>query len=630
MCGLAGIVDLSGARPSASTEAAVLDALSHRGPDAQDRWQEGPCTLLHCRLRVIDLSTSADQPMTAAGDEPVTVLYNGEIYNYRELRSALEAMGRRFQTGSDTEVLLQGYLAWGIDVFRRARGMWAVVFWHHRSQRVVLARDPLGKKPLWFVSGPGRVVFASNGSALLPLLESTPAINAEAVDHYFAHLAVPFEHAIFDGVEKVAPGTVVTWSPGRALRRERYWSLPESVAPVPGPEVEEEVERLLLQAVRRRLVSDVPLGVFLSAGFDSGLIAAMAARQSGRRLIAVTAGTRGSAEDERGVAAAVARHVGLEHHVLEVPPISAARLPALLGELGEPFGDSSLLPSYEVARAARKEMTVALTGDGGDEGFFGYATFRGVDLAARYRLWVPAPLRDTLWRMSRAPTAPGLARRAGALFEYGRLPLARSFRNRMGFGPEQRARLLRHPVSDRAEEIYRSRLAQWAHLPDADALRRTFIETFLPNDYLVKVDTATMAASLEARAPFLDVDLLEFALRLPAGVAFPGGVPKALLRPLVRKYLPPEVLDRPKTGFGIPVAAWLRGALQPAFEEFLFRPNTLPASMLDQAEIRRYLQEHRRGADHSTRLWALLAFGVWSAVMVERRWKTSDPLPVAA
>lgn len=630
MCGLAGVVDLTGARLSDAVQAATLAALSHRGPDAEDRWQNGPCTLLHCRLRIIDLSPTADQPMTAARGETVSLVFNGEIYNYRALRSELERGGTKFTTNSDTEVLLQGYLAWGTEVFRRARGMWAVALYHHDSHRVVLARDPLGKKPLWYAARAGRLAFASNGTALLPLLETNPSIDPAAVDHYLAHLFVPFELSIYQGVHKVAPGTCLSWNPDGSIDIVRIWHIPDADPVGDVPQASEEIERLLRQAVRRRLESDVPLGVFLSAGFDSGLVAALAAQESGRTLIAVTAGTSGSGEDERSAAAAIARHCGLTHRPLEVPSFSAGQLPALLAELGEPFGDSSLLPTWEVARAARREMTVALTGDGGDEGFFGYGTFRGVDLASHYRRWTPAVVRQMLWRLSRGPTAPGAARRAGALLEYGREPLARSFRNRMGFAADQRAGLLIPHSTYAAEDIYRTRLERWSHLPDADALRRTLIETFLPNDYLVKVDTGTMHASLEARSPFLDIDLLDYVLRLPAAVAFPGGQPKALLRPLVRKLLPAEALNRPKTGFGVPVARWLRHDLLPAFDEFVFRPGSLPAALFHPEQVRGYLSEHARGADHASRLWGILAFGVWAAVVHERRWPVSDPLPLAA
>ena len=628
MCGLAGIVRESGAAPAAVSRS--LEALAHRGPDAHQVWQQGPCTLLHTRLRIIDLTPRSDQPMVRSRERDVVMAYNGEIYNFRALRSELERLGWSFTTSSDAEVLLQGYLAWDTDVFRRARGMWAAAFWHPAERRLVLSRDPLGKKPLLYAATPRTIVFASSVSALLPLLDERPAIDPAAIDCYLAHLVVPAEHSVFRGIAKVPPGSTVTWTAQSGPSVEHYWRVPEEVAPADGEAVD-EVERLLRLAVRRRLESDVPLGVFLSAGYDSGLVAALAAQESGRRLLAVTAGTRGSGYDERVAARSVATRYGLEHRELEVPPLSAAHLPSLLGELGEPFGDASLLPSYAVARAARQQITVALTGDGGDEAFFGYGTFRAAYWAVWYRRLVPGVLRRALEARTRDVTGDSWRRRTAALFEYGAGPLALSFRNRMGFAPDQRQRLLHRRGDDaghHAEHVYADRLTRWGGLHDADALRRTFFETFLPNDYLTKVDTATMAASLEARSPFLDLDLVEYVLRLPLDVSFPGGRLKALLQPLVRRLLPLELLRRPKTGFGVPVSAWLRGPLQPAFEEFVCRPGTLMADLVDPVAARAFFVAHQRGADHGTRLWALLALGVWAAVVGEGRWSTTEPLPL--
>ncbi len=629
MCGIAGMVRIRGSAASASNAEAVLDALALRGPDSRAHWTEGGAELFHCRLRVIDVSARADQPMerTGPGGERVVVVYNGEIYNYRALRDELSRGGWSFSTTSDTEVLLAGYLAWGTDVFRRARGMWAAAFWHPVSGRLVLSRDPLGKKPLVYATTPNGIVFASSVAALLPLLDATPAVDPAALDCYLGHLVVPFEHSIFQGIAKVPPGASVEWSETAGPKTVGFWQVrgaPGEVAADPTA----ELEALLRQAVRRRLESDVPLGVFLSAGFDSGLVAAIAAEESGKRLVAVTAGTTGSEFDERPLARLVADRYGLDFHPLEVGSVSADALPMLLSLLGEPFGDSSILPSYEVARAARRDITVALTGDGGDEGFFGYTAFRGVRIAEAYRRAVPAGLRSALCRLGAVDGASPLLRRFAAVLEYGESPLAQGFRNRQAFGPAARRGLMRADVGGhRAEHVFAERLERWAGLPDADALRRTWIETHLPNDYLTKVDTATMAASLEARSPFLDLDVVEFALRMPASVAFAGGRPKALLRPLARRMLPAEILNRPKLGFGVPVGAWMRGPLRPSLEEFVFRTDTHMAQLIDPAAARALAAAHAAGADHSGRLWALLALGVWCAVTVERRWPPGDGMP---
>jgi asparagine synthase (glutamine-hydrolysing) len=634
MCGLAGTIDPSGRVLTESFVGRSFMALANRGPETQKLWREGPATLLHCRLRILDLTPAADQPMEYCRQRRVIAAYNGEIYNYRALREELREKGYSFRTASDTEVLLAGYLEWGTGVFRRARGMWAAAIWEPERERLVLSRDPLGKKPILYSVEGGRVAFASNLSALLPLLNRTPAIDPVAIDCYLGHLVVPGEHSVFSGVHKVPPGSVAQWTPDRGLEVEQYWTIPS--APMRHPkqdEASDQVETLLRQGVRRRLESDVPLGVFLSSGYDSSLVAAIAAQESSQPLVAVTAGTAGSPGDERVAAHAVAERYGLRHQSVEVPALTAAHLPRLIEELGEPFGDPSILPSFEVARAMRREMTVALTGDGGDEGFFGYATFRGVYLAERYRRVVPRALRLAL-RSATGNATNNWRRRMGALFEYGAEPLWSGFRNRMGFALGDRARLrgpdLQLANGHLAEHIYGDRLRPLAGLPDADALRRMFFGTYLPNDYLVKVDTATMATSMEARCPFLDIDLVEYALSLPADVAFPGGRSKALLRPLARRLLPPGLLDRPKMGFGIPVGDWMRAELAGAIDEFIFRPGTLMASLIDVTTARRFYRAHCNGADHSTRLWSLLALGVWCAVQVERRWPAEDPLPVSA
>ncbi len=634
MCGLAGVIDRSGRIETESVIHDSFQALANRGPDAQGLWREGPATLLHRRLRILDLSPAADQPMEYCHQHRVIAAYNGEIYNYRALREELQGKGYCFRTTSDTEVLLAGYLEWGTGVFRRARGMWAVALWEPERQRLLLARDPLGKKPILYSVANGRIAFASNLGALLPLLHRTPAIDPVSIDCYLGHGVVPGEHSVFAGVSKVPPGAAVQWSSDRGLEVEQYWTIPSS--PMRHPDQEEasaQVEMLLRQGVRRRLESDVPLGVFLSSGYDSSLVAAIAAEESGQPLVAVTAGTTG-AQDERVAARALTERYGLRHHPLEVPALSAANLPRLMGELGEPFGDPSILPTFDVARAARREITVALTGDGGDEDFFGYSIFRGVYLAELYRRIVPQALREALRSATRNTPKHTWYRRMAALFEYGAEPLPKGFRNRMGFAVEDRIRLrgpsLQQTNGHMAEHIYRERLARFAALPDADALRRTFFETYLPNDYLVKVDTATMATSLEARCPFLDIDLVEYALTLPAEVAFPGGRSKALLRPLARRLLPPALIDRPKMGFGIPVGDWMRSELAGAMEEFVFRSGTHMASLIDVATARRFYHEHLNGANHSPRLWSLLALGVWCAVQVERRWPAEDPLPVSS
>jgi asparagine synthase (glutamine-hydrolysing) len=631
MCGIAGLIASGVPNLPSGADDAVLLALARRGPDSARVWAEGPCRLFHRRLRILDVRERSDQPMELRQDgRRLFMVYNGEMYNFRELREELNRQGATFATTSDSEVLLRGFHVWGDDVFRRARGMWALAFWDPDALELTLVRDPLGKKPLYYSKTPDGLAFASNIPAMLHLVSRTPEIDPDALDCYLAHLSIPQEHEVFRGIAKVPPGSIVRWKRGE-VQIQRYWQSPDR--PSAGARLDlDHIEALLRQAVRRRLVSDVPLGLFLSAGIDSGLVAALAAQESSAPLVAVTAGTTGSGYDEREAAGRVASRYGLTYRPIEVPPLSAGALPALLGELGEPFGDSSLLPSYDVARAARAELTVALTGDGGDEAFFGYPTFRAVHFAAGYRRITASWLRTQLSRSTRHHVSRVTAQKLGAFLEYGSKPLESSFRNRMGFSVDQRKRLLRagsSPNGHDAEHIYAKPLGRWRDLPDADALRRTFYETFLPDDYLTKVDTATMAASLEARCPFLDVDFVEHILGLPRRELFPRGENKAVLRRIAAKYLPDEIMERPKSGFGVPVATWLRTSLGPAMEEFVFRENGVLPELLDLREARTYMNAHLRGADHGTRLWGLLALGVWAAIFVDRRFRATEVLPMA-
>lgn len=622
MCGLAGLI---GGKMDERAWRRVAEMLARRGPDASRLWSDGAdVALFHARLRVVDLSLEADQPMEREFfGMRLMIAFNGEVYNCAWLRAQLEADGAAFRTRSDTEVLLAGFARWGEDVFRRARGMWAAAIWNPAERRLVLARDPLGKKPLFYSCCDGAITFASTLRALLALSPQTPRLSSRALDAYLGLLYVPPSLSIFEGVRKVPPGSVVSWRQGDVPRVATYWEPPppDSHGP-PFAEAAGEIERLLRAAIRRRLESDVPLGIFLSAGVDSGLVAALAAQESGARLVAVCAGTKGHPSDERSGARLVANRCGLDFREVELPPLSAGALPGLIADVGEPFGDSSLVSTYAVANAARAEMTVALTGDGGDEGFFGYRAFTGVRWAARWRRCVPAPLRRLAVRATDGWRDGGARQAAATLLRMGAGPLADNYVNRMGFSARDRAALLRpewRVAPPQAEAFLRDLLLESRHCPDVDALRRAMVRGDLPGDYLVKVDSATMAASLEARCPFLDRDLLDFVLRVPPRVSFFEGRRKALLWPLVNRLLPEELRRRPKTGFSPPLSGWFRGPLIEPFRGLVLDASGTLCDAVDPSVAARFLEEHRRGWDHATRLWGLLALAVWWRIFVDCR-----------
>ncbi|HET7602737.1 MAG TPA: asparagine synthase (glutamine-hydrolyzing) [Gemmatimonadales bacterium] len=624
MCGFAGIAFTRGEAPGPQLLDQMQAAVRHRGPDAEHQWCTPDAAMVHCRLKVIDLSSEADQPFQRS-DLDAVIAFNGEIYNYRALGDDLASRGLGLRTHSDTEVLLASLVEEGPEALRRMRGMFALAFWRPQRQTLLLARDPLGKKPLFWARRPdGALVFGSTLQAIVAGLGYTPAVRPDAVAQYLHHLVVPQHTCIYEGVQRVPPGGWIQFEAGAEPKQGRHWAVPD--APTwhgSDRELAQELESHLRASVRRRLVADVPVGAFLSAGKDSGLIVALAAQEHGGRLRTFTAGTAGHADDERAQARLVAERYGTAHTEVEVPPLSASNLPLLLWQAGEPFADASLLPSAAVAAAARADVTVALTGDGGDELFFGYTTFGGMRAAEAVRRGVPAGVLRGLRPLVGDGQGRGWRNKADAVLEYA----TAGFSNRMGWGRSARTALLAVPETSAPEEHYRVRLARWAGLGSADALRRTLIETRLPDDYLTKVDVATMAVALEARCPFLDVDLVDFLLRIPASVAFRRGRPKALLAPLVRQLLPPSLASRRKTGFGVPLRRWLLGPLRTAYDRFVLQEGRAMHQFVDREAAGRAFRALEAGSARADRVWALFAFGVWAAVAIDCDLAPDEPLP---
>jgi asparagine synthase (glutamine-hydrolysing) len=614
MCGIAGVLDV---REGVSEETLrrMAATMVRRGPDGGGVLARGEIGLAHRRLAIIDLSERAAQPMRKyAGG--LSIVFNGEIYNYRELRSQLIALGESFETASDTEVLLAGYHRWKNGLWARLRGMFACAIWDAAARELVLARDPLGKKPLFYTRSGERFAFASTLSSLQEAFANRFRIDAAALNDYLANTVVTGNRTIYRDVHRLPPAHYATVSEG-SIRIERYWKLSfDSKLSISADEASEESRRLLDVAVQRRLVSDVPLGAFLSGGFDSGLVVASMARQQ-PNVRTFTVGTPGSAFDERALAAEVAMHVHSDHQELSLAPTTAAALPRLLADVGQPFGDSSLLPSYEVARAAREAVTVVLTGDGGDEAFFGYTSFQGVLAASTLRRWLPlSPLYGFLSRLLGSEGGPVLRRRIGHVLRLASGGLDATLYNPMGFRAEARRLLLapglmRQVQLEEPEEQWRQR---WHTAPGADETERyvaAFIEGTLTDTYLTKVDTATMAASLEARCPFLDVDLLEFLAKVPRRIKFPRGTRKRLLRPLVRQQLPDSILRQPKRGFSLPVGDWMRSELRGVFESTVLDPRGPAAELINVDVARTWFERHLAGENHQSRLWTLLSLGVW-------------------
>jgi asparagine synthase (glutamine-hydrolysing) len=619
MCAICGVFRLDDAPIDLDRVLAMRDAMAMRGPDAAGLSHGPGFALGHRRLSIIDLSAAGNQPMSNE-DGTVQVILNGEIYNFSELRPELEAAGHRFHSHTDTEVLVHGFEHWGFQgLLERIRGMYAFAILDTRAHEIHLARDPLGKKPLFFRYAGDELVFASSARALGLGLDSTPEVNPAAVHDLLWHTYIPGPRTIFRGVEKLLPGWAL--SLGRDGRRQdfRHWE-PDFSKPEHGVSEEEwldRVEAALTTAVRRRLVADVPVGILLSGGVDSGLVTALAARVAGRvKTFSVVHDD--AAIDESRYAEAVAARYGTEHHPLLMQQDARADLPELVAAMGEPLADSSAINVFAISRLARHFITVVLAGDGGDECFGGYGIHFAHYMASRVRRFVPRPALPALALAGNIMAkAPSPLHRAGTLFKFTAQPVATSF-GQMGrnldeatranlFTPEFRVSLADYcPTAHYDEALSRVRGGT-----DVDRTMQAQMRTQLPDDFLTKVDVATMGVSLEARCPFLDLDVVELAMRIPARVRFRRCEPKGLLRQLARRHMPPECVNRRKLGFQLPIRQWLREDWSDLVDDLILGPQVERRGWFQRPALKRLVEQHRQGARNDFLLWSLLVLELW-------------------
>ncbi len=624
MCGIAGILAAPGAREEAgegSTVLAMARALRHRGPDAQTSWvdPDGRCAFGHARLKVVDLHTG-DQPMHAA-DGRCSVVFNGEIYNFRELRAELERDGATFRTHSDTEVLLAGWERWGEGVVDHLDGMFAFALWDAREGRLFLARDRAGQKPLFLWRDGGRLVFASEIKALRAAGLPT-RVRDEAVQLYLAYGYVPGRSTMLDGVTRLLPGECAVVAPGGEPEVRRYWSLDWTPEALSSEESRAGTRERFLSAVEKRLVADVPLGALLSGGVDSTLVVGVMSQLMDRPVDTFSMGFEGASDyDETVWARRMAKRFGTHHTEFRLDPSGLDLLDDLVEIWDEPFGDSSAIPTSEVCRHTRGSVTVALCGDGGDELFVGYPRFMGAVVADRMpRALAGVGRWATRWLPHR---------------EDFRHPFRRAERFMAAADDDEAGRTLRwigylqgdpgeltpdgrRPLRTRreVEEYFRAILRE---RPGLSALRRALRlnwETYLPEDLLVKADRSSMMHSLELRAPFLDHHLAEFVARVPDRTLAGGGRLKRLLRDAFADVVPLEVFDRPKMGFGVPIPHWFRSAWRTRFEAEVLGPDALSREWVREEPVRRLWAEHQDGTvDHAHALWALFTLEAWL-----RRW----------
>jgi asparagine synthase (glutamine-hydrolysing) len=629
MCGIAGQVRADGAPVEPDLLASMCAAIEHRGPDSRGVHVDGGVGLGIQRLAVIDLATG-DQPIFNE-DGSIVVVLNGEIYNYRELRVDLECRGHRFSTRSDTEVIVHLYEEHGRDCVRWLHGMFAFALWDSRTRTLLLSRDRVGKKPLLYAHRGGALTFGSELGALMRDPEVSREVDAHALDAYLAYRCVPGPLTAFRSVRKLPPGSTLVLREGR-IGIERYWRLTDARRERREwtAEVREELWAQIRRAVERRMVADVPLGAFLSGGIDSAAVVAAMAECSPQPVKTFSIGFEGDEYDELPLARLVATRFGTDHHEFLVEPQATDLLPRIVEHYGEPFADPSAIPTFCVAEVARRHVTVALNGDGGDESFGGYTRYIS-NLALHRAGRMPAPVRRAV------AAACGLAPESGRINSWpSRL---RRFAGAMALDPASRhARYL----SEYKGGLDRSRLytPEYRELlngasPVVEKLARVGeessagscvdlmmefdIESYLPDDLLVKMDIATMAHSLEARSPFLDHELMEYATGLPPRAKIRGRQTKAGLREVLRGRIPDAVLDAPKRGFRAPIADWLRGPLEAHAREVLLDRATLDRGHFSGHYLEELLNRHvGRREDHSQAIWSLLILEMWHRRFVDR------------
>jgi len=622
MCGIAGIADVGGRPADARLLRAMTSVQAHRGPDGEGFVCRGPVGLGHRRLAIIDLATG-DQPM-ANDDESVWIVFNGEIYNFRELRQDLEARGARFRTSSDTEVILRAYEAFGPECVRRLRGMFAFAILDERTRRLVLARDRAGIKPLVYSWNGQRLIFASELKAILEDPSFPRTIARNGLGDYLTHHYVPAPHTIFSAARKLPPASILVLPlDGGAPVVSRYWSLRfEPAAATTEAEWIEGLRHHLDQAVRSHMVSDVPIGAFLSGGVDSSTVVALMARASTSPIRTFAIGFEESGFDELEYARQVATRYATEHHEYVVTPKALEVLPKLVWHFDEPFADSSAIPTYYVSQITRQHVTVALSGDGGDENFAGYRRYaRALELWTRGR-GLAGLLRPLIALTARVlPVgAPGQA--------YASLLAADGVAQYFHLVTYERAETLRRLLSEdwrgvaesAADPAAFARLERELGSPDyVSALQQIDIRTYLPDDILTKVDRVSMAVSLEARVPLLDHVLMEYAATIPSSLKLRAGTGKYLLKRAMADYLPEGILRRRKMGFGVPMGAWLRGELRDYAHDVLLSKAARERGVFRTSEVERLLRVHDSGRrDWSARLWALLCFELWMRTWVDR------------
>jgi asparagine synthase (glutamine-hydrolysing) len=657
MCGICGVIDFGHGYIQAETLRQMCKTLAHRGPDDegmllirdnryvelgrsislpsdQARFEVG---LGHRRLSIIDLSEIAHQPMSNE-DGTIWVVFNGEIYNFREIQPELEERGHHFKSKSDTEVILHAYEAWGVECLKRFRGMFAFALWDSRRKRLFMARDRLGEKPLVYAKGNGKFAFASEIKALLQVPWITRKVNVHALHDYLTLQYVPSPDSIFEGIYKLPPAHYLIMDRSGDIKVDRYWKLRMSAVGEKRLDLNQTcgaIREKVEESVRLRLISDVPVGAFLSGGIDSSLIVGVMANVSGKPVQTFSIGFEEKEFDELVYARMVAKHFSTDHHEFIVKPDAIDILPKLVWHYNEPFADSSTIPTYYVARLTRDYVKVVLTGDAGDENFAGYKRYLRSKWVACFsripekmrRMFLPSFLRLAAQMHWKEKTFNRLADFVAAISSSQVRNYAEQIKM---FNEGEKEDLYSPEFIDALKSVdsfdYLVRKYDEAGTEDLiDQLLYLDINTYLPEDLLVKMDIATMANSLEARVPFLDHPLMEFVASLPSNLKLKGNIAKYVLKKSYSDFLPRDILTRKKMGFAVPISRWLRKELRHYMFDILLDRRTIARSLFRKQGIERLLEEHVGGRyDHSAKIWALLFLEIWYRTFMDQEVRLSE------
>lgn len=637
MCGIAGFFDLNHAAARTDAEQLVarqIATLHHRGPDAQATFTGPGIGLGHARLSIIDLSAAANQPMFDVTGK-IGIVFNGEIYNFQKVREQLEGRGHVFSTNSDTEVIVEGYAEWGIGVVDHLRGMFAFALFDAKLDQLFLVRDRVGKKPLYYTVKDGVLVFASEIKGILAYPGIPRAPDYRAIHEYLTFQYVPSPMTAFVGIHKLPPAHLMIARRGQSPTTRRYYSFPHpsGVHHRPIETLREELVDQLKEATRLRMISDVPVGAFLSGGVDSSSVVAMMALCSATPVKTFTIGFEEQSHDERPYARMVAKRYNTDHHEMTVRADGISVLDRIVYHYGEPFADSSAIPTYYVSKVAREHVTVVLNGDGGDESFLGYPRYlycRGLDGVARLPTSIGRRLRGMVLALpsslDRYKVVSRIRRAADSLYDRRsrryEIPIAYfSDESKIALYAGHMRDFLAHSALDRLD----------AYLDQAETMAQAAgwadVHTYLPDDLLVKVDVASMAHSLEARSPLLDHKLMEWAATIPEDQRFQGTEPKSLFKQAMEPYLPFELLYRPKMGFGVPIDVWLRTDMRELAYDVLLDRTARERGLFNTDHVRHILDAHSGGQNWAPRIWALLMLELWFRMWIDSSEPAAVPQP---